>query len=314
MFKNCFCPGKATVFGIEKRNQDIYNKDELARLNRKTILTRKFKEFAKDKYEVVHHSVEPGSGEKAVYATILKEFCRICYLYFNSTGDARKEASLRLVRQIMLMIRACSIPNKIAGYKGEPFPRKARFIADLIRLMSGKVAVGCTTIEAMEMYADYLAFMFPNRPLFVIHGEITFKRRQKIIKEFEATDDGILVCTQQSLKSSTNIPSCDEVILESLQWNIPRMEQFYFRFIRLDSKNRTHVHYVCYKESIEQNIIALVLTKERLNEFVKGGEIMEESEIFGEFDVSPNLIENLLKREQDKDGNFYIAWGNQRVA
>lgn len=314
LFKNCFCPGKATVFGIEKRNQDIYNKDELARLNRKTILTRKFKEFAKDKYEVVHHSVEPGSGEKAVYATILKEFCRICYLYFNSTGDARKEASLRLVRQIMLMIRACSIPNKIVGYKGEPFPRKARCIADLIRSMSGKVAVGCTTIEAMEMYADYLAFMFPNRPLFVIHGEITFKRRQKIIKEFEATDNGILVCTQQSLKSSTNIPSCDEVILESLQWNIPRMEQFYFRFIRLDSKNKTRVHYVCYKESIEQNIIALVLTKERLNEFVKVGEIMEESEIFDEFDVSSNLIENLLKREQDKDGNFYIAWGNQRVA
>lgn len=264
--------------------------------------------------QVVHHSVKPGSGEKSVYATILKEFCRICYLYFNSTGDARKEASLRLVRQIMLMIRACSIPNKIAGYKGEPFPRKARFIADLIRSMPGKVSVGCTTIEAMEMYADYLAFMFPNRPLFVIHGEFTFKRRQKIIREFETTDNGILVCTQQSLKSSTNIPSCDEVLLESLQWNIPRMEQFYFRFIRLDSKNKTLVHYVCYEESIEQNIIALVLTKERLNEFVKVGEIMEESEIFDEFDVSPNLIENLLKREQDKDGNFYIAWGNQRVA
>ena len=156
--------------------------------------------------------------------------------------------------------------------------------------------------------------MFPNRPLFVIHGEFTFKRRQKIIREFETTDNGILVCTQQSLKSSTNIPSCDEVLLESLQWNIPRMEQFYFRFIRLDSKNKTLVHYVCYEESIEQNIIALVLTKERLNEFVKVGEIMEESEIFDEFDVSPNLIENLLKREQDKDGNFYIAWGNQRVA
>ena len=47
---------------------------------------------------------------------------------------------------------------------------------------------------------------------------------------------------------------------------------------------------------------------------IKVGEIMEESEIFDEFDVSTNLIENLLKRERDKDGNFYISWGNQKVA
>lgn len=213
------------------------------------------------------------------------------------------------------MIRACSTPNTLAGYDGEPFPRKTRYIANLIKTeIPTKVAVGCTTIEAMNMYTDYLGLMFPERPLFTIHGEISFERRQKIIAQFEETADGILVCTQQALKSSTNIPSCDDVILESLQWNIPKMEQFYFRFIRMDSRNKTRVHYVCYDESIEQNLIALILTKERLNEFIKVGEIMEESEIFDEFDVSTNLIENLLKRERDKDGNFYISWGNQKVA
>ena len=155
---------------------------------------------------------------------------------------------------------------------------------------------------------------FPGRKVFVIHGEIGFKKRQKIIAQFEQTTDGILVCTQQSLKSSANIPSCDRVILESLQWNIPKMEQFYFRFIRLDSKNKTVVNFVTSDESIEQNLIAVVLTKERLNEFVKCGEIKEQSEIFEEFDVSPNLIENLLKREYDSDGNIYLSWGGQRVA
>lgn len=313
LFKACFCPGKATVFGIEKHNQDVYNKKELAELLEKTIITRKFKEFAGDKYEVFNHNVMPGDGEKAVYRTILKEFCDICYVYFNSTGDSRKEAALRLMRQITLMIRACSIPNRMVGYEGEPFPRKTRFIADMIRGMSGKVAVGTTTIEALEMYSDYLAMAFPDRALFVIQGDVSFKRRQKIITRFEASTDGILVCTQQSLKSSANIPSCDKVILESLQWNIPRMEQFYFRFIRLDSKGTTHVHFVTYDESIEQNLMALVLTKERLNAFIKTGEVKEESEIFDEFDISPNLIENLLKRRQDDDGNFYIAWGDQRV-
>ena len=51
-------------------------------------------------------------------------------------------------------------------------------------------------------------------------------------------------------------------------------------------------------------------TAERL---YQNGEVKEQSEIFDEFGISPNLIESLLRREQDEQGNFYIAWGNQKV-
>ena len=37
LFRACHCPGKATVFGIEKQNQDVYNKEELFDLIGKTI-------------------------------------------------------------------------------------------------------------------------------------------------------------------------------------------------------------------------------------------------------------------------------------
>ena len=50
LFRACHCPGKATVFGIEKQNQDVYNKDELFDLIGKTIITRKFRDFAGEKY------------------------------------------------------------------------------------------------------------------------------------------------------------------------------------------------------------------------------------------------------------------------
>lgn len=52
VFKSCHCPGKASVFGIEKQNQDVYNKDALAEMIAKTVITRKFKDFAGEKYEV----------------------------------------------------------------------------------------------------------------------------------------------------------------------------------------------------------------------------------------------------------------------
>ena len=33
--------------------------------------------------------------EQEVYRVIIEEFCRICELYYNSTGDAKKDAGLR---------------------------------------------------------------------------------------------------------------------------------------------------------------------------------------------------------------------------
>ena len=313
LFKSCFCPGKASVFGIEKQNQDIYNKEELFKLIGKTIITRKFKDFAGEKYEVKTHTITPAEGEREVYRVIVEEFCRICELYYNSTGDSKKEAGLYLIRQIKLLIKACSVPNLIDGYFGNPYPNKTAYIKNLVKTIQGKVAIGCTTLAALDMYERYITEEFPDRQIFMIKGDVTFKKRQNIIKEFENTLNGVLICTQQSLKSSANIPTCNDVIIESLQWNIPKMEQFYFRFIRLDSKDLTRVHFVTYEDSIEQNLMALVLTKERLNEFIKTGEIKEQSEIFEEFDITMSVIDSLLTREQDSKGKFHISWGSQRL-
>ena len=313
LFRACHCPGKATVFGIEKQNQDVYNKEELSELIGKTVITRKFRDFAGEKYKIQTHTVSPSDGEREVYRVIIEEFCRICELYYNSTGDAKKDAGLRLMRQIKLLIKACSVPHLIEGYSGDGIPSKTRYIERLVRKIPGKVAVGCTSIAAFDLYEKRLRECFPDRPVFTVKGDVAFKKRQSIVTEFDSTVNGILVCTQQSLSSSVNIPTCNDVILESLQWNIPKMEQFYFRFIRLDSKELKDVHYVTYKDSVEQNLMALVLTKERLNEFIKTGEVKEQSEIFEEFDVTMSVIESLLVRERDSEGKIHISWGSQRI-
>ena len=313
LFRACHCPGKATVFGIEKQNQDVYNKEELSELIGKTVITRKFRDFAGEKYKIQTHTVSPSDGEREVYRVIIEEFCRICELYYNSTGDAKKDAGLRLMRQIKLLIKACSVPHLIEGYSGDGIPNKTKYIEKLVRKIPGKVAVGCTSIAAFDLYENHLRKCFPDRPVFVVKGDVAFKRRQNIVTEFDSTINGILICTQQSLSSSVNIPACNQVILESLQWNIPRMEQFYFRFIRLDSKEMKDVHYVTYEDSVEQNLMALVLTKERLNEFIKTGEVKEQSEIFEEFDITMSVIDSLLVRTQDHEGKIHISWGSQRI-
>ena len=95
LFRACHCPGKSTVFGIEKQNQDVYNKEELAKLIGKTVITRKFRDFAGEKYRIRTHTVIPSGGECEVYRVIIEEFCRICEPYYNCTGDAKKDALTR---------------------------------------------------------------------------------------------------------------------------------------------------------------------------------------------------------------------------
>ena len=57
-----------------------------------------------------------------------------------------------------------------------------------------------------------------------------------------------------------------------------------------------------------------MLTKERLNEFIKSGEVKEQSEIFDEFDITMSVIDSLLIRTQDREGKIHISWGSQRIA
>lgn len=314
LFKACFCPHKTTVFGIEKHNQDIYNKSILAELIGKTIITRKFKEFAGEKFSLETHTVKPLEGEKAVQESVFSDFGELCRLFFSELKDERKKAQLKIKRQIELLIKSCSVPQKFPDYFGDIYPAKAKYIGKLVKDTPDKVAIGCTSLDALTVYVDYMTYKFPKRQVFRIDGSIPFDRRQRILDLFEATKDGILVATQQSLKSSVNIPSCNTVILESLQWNVPRMEQFYFRFIRLNSTGFTKVHYVTYGESIEQNILALVLTKERINEFIKSGEVLEESEIFDEFGVTMEDINSLLRKHYDDEGKVYFTWGSMKIA
>jgi hypothetical protein len=51
----------------------------------------------------------------------------------------------------------------------------------------------------------------------------------------------------------------------------------------------------------------------RLNEFIKTGEVKEQSEIFEEFDITMSVIDSLLIRSTDSEGKIHISWGSQRV-
>lgn len=312
-FKAAFSPVKATVLGIGKANQDIYNSANLEAIIKSTILTRKFRDIVgPDKYEIFTHQVRQQQWETDFYLKVMEEFGAIIHLYYASTGNARKDAALRILRQLNLLIQACSTPHLLTGVTTDP--AKASKIVQMVGERNTKIMVGCLRRSAATYYKSLIESHFPDRKVFYISGDNSvFKKRQTIIDEFEATDNGILVCTQKALSSSVSIPTCQEVILESLNWNLPRMEQFYFRAIRYTSTNKANVYFVIYENTIEVNLMTLLLDKERLNDFVKTNEFRSMDQVLGDFQLSQSFLDMLLRKETDDEGKVKVSWGKQKI-
>lgn len=320
IFNSCFNPEKKTVFGISKNSQDFYNFKHLQKIIAKTIITRSFDEIAgAGKYEKHFEDdrISQNQAETNVYATIIKEFEKIVYRYFNNTGVYRKESMMKIIRQIQLLIKATSIPHLFSEYEAsneaEKYPNKFYHVLKRIRgWKNEKVAIGTTFVEAAKEYADFL-LKYLDRQIFYIDGAVSFKKRGELIAAFEKTKDGILISTQQSLKSSVNIPSCNKVIVESLQWNLPKISQYFFRFIRYDSEAKTDVHFLSYEYSIEQNILALLMSKEALNRMVKINNTVSVDDMLEENGIDSGLFEMIMRQKADEEGKINLTWGKQDV-
>ena len=314
LFVASFSPSKISVFGIKKDCQDIYNIEHLQKIIEKTIITRKFQEVVGRKiYEIITHRIKQNSAEREVYKVIMEDFYEMLYL-FRSTGNSRKDAMLRLIRQIQLLIKSTSIPEQFKEYNSTETPNKYLKIFSLLdKWKNEKVAIGTVFLDTANSYYSKLRQMYPEREIFMIQGNVSFSKRKSIISQFEATSNGILVSTQQSLKSSVNIPTCDKVIIESMQWNIPKISQYYFRFIRFNSIQNKEVHFVTYDHTIEQNLMALLMAKERINEYIKTLDFQDQEEIYEEFDVDLGILDALIEKGEDENGHVKLTWGEQKI-
>lgn len=306
-FVSCHSPTKTTVLGIKQFNQDIRNKEELSRIIESTIITRLFKEIAGDKYKVKNVTVQQNMSERHVYRSIVKDLSQLIREHFGSTGNARKDAALRIMLQLKLLIKACSMPQTFSQYAGSSAPGKVAEILKLVKETNEKIAIGSTNLDAVAYYAEKLKAT--GRPIFIVTGKVPMKKRQPILDKFEATDNGILISTQQSLSSSINVPSCNKVIAESLPWNIPTLMQWVFRFVRFDSLGITDITIVTYDNTIECNLLALLMAKEKLNDFIKTMEDKTSDAFYEEFGVSQDILNSIIEKQKDEEGKVSLRWG-----
>jgi len=315
LFSASYLPEKITVFGAGQRTQDIFNAKELNRILEHFVITRTFEEVSGKDIKRIHQvPVRFTSDEKAVYVKAINEFQSMRDNYFASTGNSRKDAMMKLIQQITLLLRISSAPNTVMEYEGDT-PTKIAKVTEMVKSWSNEVvAVGVRHKLVLEAYAKAFRIAMPERKLFIVTGTTTtLAKRRALRKTLKESGSGILLCTQQSLPSSVNFEFVDKAIIPELHYNNSRMSQFYFRFIRYDSVHAKDIYFVTYSDSIESNLMQMALAKEKLNLFMRGQDT-DLDEIYERFGVNYDLLSQLMIREKDENGCFQIRWGNQEIA
>lgn len=311
LFRACFNPSKTTVFGVKyKATQDVYNIDSLKELLNKSMICRSFEDIVGKKlYVIKQHLVKFNDSEKRLYSKAIKDFHSMKYL-FNSTGNARKDRYLEIIQQLNLLLDICSQASIYKEYNSNKLPNKCKKVLELLNNYSNQnMAIGCRTLKEVNIYRSLIERKINNRNLYIITGATSMKNRKEIIKQLEKDSTGILLSTQQSLSCSMNIPFIDQIIITRLPWNF-YVEQYFFRFIRYDSKRKKEIHIISYENSLENNLMALIIAKQKLNNIIRN---QEEIDIEGELGIDFNLIDMLLSKERDTMGNLRINWGESKI-
>jgi hypothetical protein len=314
LFQECFLPEKITVFGAGQNTQDVYNADKLKRLLNYTIITRTFEEVTGKKiYAIQQETCVMSEAEKVVYKTAIEKFYLLEYL-FSSTGNSRKDAMLRVLNQLKMLLRICAAPQTIREYESAQLPPKFEKVLSIIEEAGNeRIALGARHVNVVNAYADAIKERFPDRKLFVVIGsKVTLEKRRAVIRELEETENGILLSTQESLSCAINCDCVDTCIIPELYWNNAAMSQYYFRFIRYNSTRSKKVIFVTYETSIESNLLQMIMVKEKLNLFMKNQEL-DDDEIYDKFGVNFDILQMLMTKERDHEGNLRIRWGQQEI-
>ena len=315
LFSSCHLPDKPTVFGVSERTQDIYNAAELDAILAKTVITRTFEEVTGKDIRRIHQvPVKFSLEDRAVYEQVIKEFERLWRNYFASTGNHRKDAMLKLMQQITLLLRMSAAPNTLAEYQGGT-PVKIRKAVEMAQRWENEiVAIGVRHKVVLDAYAEAIQEAMPDRPLFLVTGSTTsFAKRRALRKTLRESGNGILLCTQQSLPSSVNFDFVNKIIIPELHYNNSGMSQFYMRFIRYTSTEYKDIYFLTYAGSLESNLMQMVVAKEKINLFMRGQDTNLD-EIYERFGIDYNLLSLLMRREVDEKGHLNIRWGEQMIA
>ena len=294
MFKRCHAPARPTVMGAERSIPTLPNRTELeeflgcfrSRLRLRDLLDR-------EPFERETVAVELPGAERALYDQFAEQAVEIARAHLAPSTSDRRATMLSLAQAIRLLQQVASMPGKF-GLRAAGAKETA--LVELIRkCQATHVAVGVIWRESVARLLPVLQREFPDREIVAFDGDDSFAQRRRKLNQLEAANRGLLLSTQQSIRSSLNLPIVSEVVAEAMPWNFTGLNQYTMRFCRLTSKALVKVRLLIAVGTIEERILGLLLRKQTVALPVAGDAINGEDELFSDYGIVAEDLDELAR-------------------
>lgn len=206
---------------------------------------------------------------------------------------------LQMLTALLRLRQACSDPAALPNVKYDKVPPKLETLIESLQeiIEAGESALVFTQfLQTLEHTTKLLKAH--NIPVYVLHGGVTSKQRQKVLSDFhELNTGGVLLMTLKTGGVGLNLTKASYVFHLEPWWNPAVENQATDRAHRLGQKKAVQVFKYIMHESLEEKIELLKARKEQkfqslLSENVKDVEIAQSGHALSkeEFDMLLGII------------------------
>ncbi|CAE79539.1 putative helicase/SNF2 family domain protein [Bdellovibrio bacteriovorus HD100] len=261
------CLGKYDDFRRHFVNTEVVLLEDVEDLKLKTrpLIMRRTKKEILDQLpekQETKVSIAFEDKQKQIYRDIAIAYNQRIQDTIREAGESQSQ--LQMLTALLRLRQACSDPGALPEVKYEKTPPKLEALMDSLQeiIESGESALVFTqflqTLERTEKLLKAVGI-----PVFVLHGAIPTKQRQKILKDFNETKGGaVLVMTLKTGGVGLNLTKASYVFHLEPWWNPSVENQATDRAHRLGQRKAVQVFRYIMHESLEEK---MELLKERKN-------------------------------------------------
>jgi SNF2 family DNA or RNA helicase len=126
-------------------------------------------------------------------------------------------------------------------------------ILDIVNTNNDKKIV---IFSSFRMVIDYLMLNLNGKHVFTLESTFNLQKRDQVIKDFEKSNNGILLLTYTLGGEGLNLQFADTVILTDMWWNDAKMNQAIARLVRYGQEKHVSIYTFLSNTYLERVILA----------------------------------------------------------
>lgn len=262
------CLGKYEDFRRHFVNTEVVLVEDVEdlKLRTKPLLLRRTKKEILDQLpekQETRVSIAFEENQKKIYRDIALAYNQKIQETMKDATEA--QVQLQMLTALLRLRQACSDPGALPQVKYEQVPPKLEALMDSLKeiIESGESALVFTQFLQTLEHTEKL-LKDAGVPVFVLHGGVPTKQRQKVLRDFNECEQGaVLVMTLKTGGVGLNLTKASYVFHLEPWWNPSVENQATDRAHRLGQKKAVQVFRYIMHESLEEKMEELKSRKSK---------------------------------------------------